>query len=60
MIVPFNVDKKCISQTEEPFKMVCLTKPVLKAALGALKNLRGDQLAENFNNRYFTIYICIT
>ena len=39
--------------------MVCLTKPVLEAALGALKNLCGDQLAENLDNRYFTIYISI-
>ena len=58
MIVPLTLDKKCITQTEG-FNMVCLTKPVLEAALGALKDLRWDRLVENFDNRYFTIYICI-
>ena len=53
-----TLEKECITQTEG-FKMVCLAKPVLEAALGALKNLRGDELAENLDNRYFTIYICI-
>ena len=39
MIVPLTLDKKCITQTEG-FNMVCPTKPVLEAALGALKDLR--------------------
>ena len=32
--------------------MICHAKPVLEAALGALKNLRGDRLAENIDRRY--------
>ena len=51
LIVPFNHREKKINLTEG-FKMICHAKPVLKAALGALKNLRGNRLAENIDRRY--------
>ena len=44
--------KKCIALTEG-FKDVCLKKNVLKTALSALNNLRGDALAKVVTNRSF-------
>ena len=44
---------KCVTLSEG-FKVVCLTKNVLKTALSALNNLRGNNLADTSNcvNRY--------
>ena len=35
--------KDCVTESES-FRMVCLAKPVLRTALCALNNLRGDKL----------------
>ena len=42
---------KCVTLSEG-FKTVCLTKNVLKIALSALNNLRGDNLTETSNYAY--------
>ncbi|XP_066922307.1 P2X purinoceptor 7-like [Clytia hemisphaerica] len=43
--------KKCVSKSDQ-FHMVCIAKPVLKTALSALNNLRGDEMKKNPGHKY--------